>query len=180
MVQHPLRSDAGDLLELHDHQPPAGPQGLADRSQTLLGPLEVVIRVADEHQIDRIGGQTRGIVRADDARHVRQVLFPAGALDVLDELLRDIDRVHLARRDQRREQPREQARPGPDVGHVQSGLQPASRHDLLPLLENLAAFALEVLDRLADVGIIAEAGVDIFAFRRFGSRQAEPDQHQGS
>ena len=179
MVQHPLRRDARDFLELDNHQPPAGPQGLANRSQTFFVPFEVMIRVADEDQIHRISVQPRGIVRADNARHVRQVLFPAGALDVLDELLRDIDRVHLARRDPGGEQSREQARPGPHVGDVQAGLQSASRHDFVPFLENLATLALEVLNRLADIGIVAESGVDVFTFRRFCSRQAEPDQHQG-
>ena len=74
---------------------------------------------------------------------------------MVDKLLGDVDRIDLARRsDNRREQSREEAGSGPDIGHGHPRLQSQRGDDFLTMVKDIAAIGLESLNRIGNVGML--------------------------
>src|SRR5207248_6790096 len=57
VAEDPLRTLARDAVEVAEDHSPAGPERLVDRLHRAEGVLEVMVGVADEDEIDGVGGE---------------------------------------------------------------------------------------------------------------------------
>src|SRR5207237_1100609 len=79
VLQNPVRARARDALEVDHDQRAARAQRARDRGEHRLRLLEVVIGVADEGEVDRVGRQVGVGLGGDDADHVLQPRRPRAA-----------------------------------------------------------------------------------------------------
>ena len=116
-----------------------------------------------------------------------QALRPRALLDVLDEHSVDVHRVDAAfRTDQRREEAREEPRPGADVSHRHAPSQPEGLGDPVTPLVDFPVLALELADDLlhlgaGDPGLLRGAipAIEKKAGHRQGDRQGHDERGCG-
>ena len=72
------------------------------------------------------------MIGIDDTLNIGQALLSGLALDVFNEVARDIDRIHGSRRaDALRQQAREQPGAGADVGDIHAGVECSRLHGVV-------------------------------------------------
>jgi hypothetical protein len=142
--EHRRRGLSWDSIELHDDQPPIGPQRAMQAACVDRGILDVVIHVAHEHQVDRrIGEHHRGRGARDDL-DVGQLLCGRARAQVLDERRHDVDGVERAfGSDAGAERGEERSGPGPDVRDRHARRELERRDDLVARRDHVAALELE-------------------------------------
>ncbi|MCI0681077.1 MAG: hypothetical protein L0Y71_03150 [Gemmataceae bacterium] len=142
-------------MEVDQDHLPAGSKRLVDGLESSLRKLEVVVGVADEHQIDGVLRQLGRELIALDRLDVLDLAVGARLLDVTKKGLRDIDGEHLALvPDLGGKLPREQSGAGADVGDRHAGLELAGGDDLLGVGGDLPAFSFELLEKVLDVRVL--------------------------
>jgi hypothetical protein len=162
VLQHEVGALPLDAVEVDDDESAARLERREDRGEVLLRPLEVVVDVADEDDVDARGRQTGRVVGALHHVDVRQRLEEGALPQVFDELGRDLEREDApGRPDARREERLEEAGAGADVGDPHPRRELARRRDQEALRRDLALVALEVRDPFADVRDVAELLVDL-------------------
>src|SRR4029079_10224108 len=70
-----LRAEGTPFRKFYDDQTPVGFQGSIPRGDYCRRIGKFVIRVGDENQIERRGGQVRVIVSAQDQLHIRKLML---------------------------------------------------------------------------------------------------------
>ena len=93
------------------------------------------------------GGKLRGVGGREQRVDVSLACLAAGRLDVIEKLLRNVDRDHATiLSDRLGEQSSEQAGSGADVGDRLPRLNLACRHDFMATGEQLSALDFEAAD----------------------------------
>ena len=143
--------------------------------------LEMVVGVADIDQVDTCRWQFGGDILAQDRSDVSQFLVLGGFVDVVEELARDVDGEHPALFPHRPgKKTGVESRSSPDIGNRHPGTDCQRLHDLFTLVEHLAAFTLEPLDKFGDIRfakLIVDTGLDAFFLGGKGSRDHGQGQH---
>ena len=165
MTEYPPRADARDAPEVDHHQFAARPERGVDAAQHILWILEVMIGVADEHQIDAVRWQLHAVLIIDNADDVVQAMVPGTLHAGVDEVACDIDRIdQAARPDFAGHQGGKEAGARADIGDAVARLQAQMTDDVDAAVPHLATVALEHAAPLGDVGIFImaiNAGIDI-------------------
>src|SRR5690606_25737908 len=127
MIQHPIGADAGNPAKVDENDAPARLERPLDRCHCLEGKLEMMVRVADEGDVDGFRWQLLRVDRREQRVDVSLHRLATGRLNVIEERLRYVDGDHAAiLPDRLREEMREQASPRTDVGDGLSRLDLAS------------------------------------------------------
>ena len=134
-----------------------------NRVQCSLRKLEVVINVADEHQINRIWRKLGRILLADHADDVLHLLLVSGFLDVVHKFLCNVHGINLPRSsDRRRNHSSEEAGSRPDIGHGHSRFQFQCGDDFLAMIKDIPAIRFEALNGFRDIRMLVglvDAGI---------------------
>ena len=145
-------------MEIDDKQGATGAKGGGDGGQGIGGVLEVMIRVADEGDVDGVGGELDGSFGAEDGLDLGQPGLLGAGLDEVDEGGDDIDGEHAAgAADLGGDQGGEQAGAGADVGDPLSGVELQGADDFVAMVIDFAAFAFEAFDP----GLGVELGIEV-------------------
>jgi hypothetical protein len=114
-----------------------------------------VIRVADEHHVDRILFEAGVGLRRNHADHVVQAGSASAREIAVDERARDVDRIDATvRPDSGGEQPREKPGARADVGDRLPGLRCDRVDDRKALLVDLPPLRLEIALPAPEVGVL--------------------------
>ena len=131
-----------------------------DRCQHGLVLLQVVVHVAKECQVDRIGGKSGRVLRSADRHHLCLSVGLRPPSDMIEKILGDVDRVDLAAMsylvgDQTREQTGSRA----DIRNRHSLPQPERTDDLAAFDIDFTVVGLKSTDEALDIALL-ELGID--------------------
>ena len=131
--------------------------------------LEVVIHVADEHEIDRVGRQIRCRICTENANDVIESFVARCRDNVLDHLWRDLDGIDPALGSNLRgHQTGQESGPGSNVGNVVAGLEAERGHHGVSCSIDVPVLTLETAFELVDVRVsepLVDGGVDFGCLR---------------
>src|SRR5262245_1392999 len=155
MAHDPFATIALDPMEVDQDDLPSGSKGVMDGLQGSLRELEVVVRVADEHQVNGILGQFGRELVAQDRLDVRELALPAGLLDVAQKGRGNVHGKDLPLfADGFGELAGERPCSGPNVSDHHPRLELAGGDDVPGVGGNLSALPLELLDELLEVRVL--------------------------
>src|SRR6516162_4906929 len=154
MPQHKLAALTFDAMEIDQDDLSRWSKGVIDGLQRSLRKLEMVVRVADENQIDGVPGQLGRKLMALNCLDVLELVFFASFLDVAQKGWGDIHGDDLPLfPDLGSEPTSKQSGAGANVSDYHSRLDLAGGDDFLGVGGNLSAFALELLEKVLEVRV---------------------------